>query len=90
MWDAPGVYFGVPLSNFAGWLLVSGLITALVRPPALHGKPLLVIYTLTWLIEAVGQVVFWRLHGPAPWGFAGMGVFVWLAWRRERGPAARS
>ena len=79
----------MPLSNFAGWLLVSGLITVLVRPPALPAKPLLVIYTLTWLIETVGQIVFWRLHGPAPWGFVAMGVFVWLAWRRPRGSVGR-
>jgi putative membrane protein len=85
VWDAPGFYFGVPLSNFVGWLLVSALITVLVRPPALPAKPLLVIYTLTWLVETVGQVVFWRLYGPAPWGFLAMGVFVWLAWRRPSG-----
>lgn len=81
-WDRPGVYYGVPLSNFAGWLLVSGLITVLARPPALPGRPLLVIYTLTWLVETVGQVAFWRLRGPAAWGFLAMGVFVCAAWRR--------
>jgi putative membrane protein len=81
VWDDGGAYFGIPLVNFAGWLLVSGLITALARPPALPHKPLIVIYTLTWLIETVGQVVFWQLYGPAVFGFVGMGVFVWLAWR---------
>ncbi len=88
-WDGPGAYFGVPLLNFGGWLLVSALITVIARPPALPGKPLLVIYTLTWLIEVVGQVVFWRLYGPAAWGFAGMGLFVWLAWRRPRALSER-
>ena len=83
VWDVPGAYFGVPLVNFAGWLLVSALITVLARPPALPDKPLLIIYTLTWLVETVGQVVFWRLYGPAPWGFIGMGMFVWLAWRKQ-------
>ena len=83
VWDAPGAYFGIPLINFAGWLLVAALITVFARPPALPAKPLLVIYTLTWLIESVGQVVFWRLYGPAPWGFIAMGVFVWLAWRQQ-------
>jgi lycopene beta-cyclase len=86
VWDAPGslgAYFGIPLVNFAGWLLVSALITALARPPALPQQPLIVIYTLTWIIEVVGQVVFWGLLGPALCGFIGMGVFVWLAWRRR-------
>jgi putative membrane protein len=81
VWNQPGPYFGIPLVNFAGWLLVSGLITALARPPVLLDKPLLVIYTLTWFIETVGQVVFWQFYGPALCGFAGMGVFVVFAWR---------
>ncbi len=83
VWEDGGAYFGIPLVNFAGWLLVSGLITALARPPALPHKPLIVIYTLTWIIETVGQVVFWQLYGPAAFGFAGMGIFVWLAWRKR-------
>jgi len=82
-WEEGGAYFGIPLVNFAGWLLVSGLITVLARPPALPEKPLIVIYALTWLIETVGQIVFWRLYGPAAFGFVGMGLFVWLAWRRR-------
>jgi putative membrane protein len=86
IWDAqsiPGAYFGIPLVNFAGWLAVSALITALARPPALPQPPLIAIYALVWLIEAVGQMVFWRLYGPALCGFIGMGVFVWLAWRKR-------
>ena len=92
-WDVPGAYFGIPLGNYAGWLLVSMLITALARPPALPSKPLIIIYALTWIIETVGQVVFWRLYGPALCGFIGMGVFVWLAkrgaWSGERGASQR-
>ncbi len=80
-WDTPAGYFGIPWVNFAGWLLVSALITALVRPPALPDRPLMVIYTLTWLIEAAGQLLFWQLYGPAACGFIGMGLFVLWAWR---------
>lgn len=83
VWEEGGAYFGIPLVNFAGWLLVAALITALARPAALPHKPLIVIYTLTWLIETVGQVVFWGLYGPAACGFIGMGIFVWLAWRKK-------
>ena len=78
-WQQPGAYFGIPLVNFAGWLLVSGLITALARPPAFSERPLLVVYALTWLIEAVCQVVFRGLDGPALCGFLGMGLFVVLS-----------
>jgi uncharacterized membrane protein len=83
VWDASGPYFGIPLVNFAGWLLVSALITALARPPALPQLPLIAIYALVWIIEAIGQVLFWGLPGPALCGFIGMGIFVWLAWRRR-------
>lgn len=86
VWDAyplPGAYFGIPLVNFAGWLLVSALITALVRPPALPDQPLVIIYALTWLIETAGQVLFWQLYGPAACGFMAMGVFALWAWRRK-------
>ena len=90
VWDtpgAPGPYFGIPLVNFAGWLLVAALITVLARPPALPDGPLVVIYTVTWLIETVGQVVFWQFYGPALCGFIGMGVFVVIAWKRGGGDA---
>ncbi len=80
VWRAPGAYFGIPLVNFAGWLLVSGLITALARPPALP-QALLILYALVWLIEVVGQVVLWQLPGPALCGFVGMGAFLVWAWR---------
>lgn len=83
-WDQPGQYFGIPLVNYAGWLLVSGLITAVVRPPRLPQRPLMTIYALTWLIETVGLILFWGLYGPAAVGFLGMGAFVLAAWRRGR------
>jgi lycopene beta-cyclase len=80
-WDQPGAYFGIPLVNYAGWFAVSALITAVARPPALPARPLLVVYTLTWLIETVGLLLFWGLYGPALAGFVGMGVFVVVAWK---------
>jgi lycopene beta-cyclase len=87
-WDQPGQYFGIPLVNFAGWFLVSALITAAVRPPRLSQSPLIVVYTLTWLIETVGLVLFWGLYGPAAAGFLGMGIFVLAAWLRSRNAGA--
>ena len=36
-WAHPGPYQGVPLSNFAGWLLVSGGADGRVRRPARPG-----------------------------------------------------
>ncbi len=83
-WDQPGAYFGIPLVNYAGWFLVSALITVLARPAAgpaaLPVRPLFVVYTLTWIIEAVGLMLFWQLYGAAAVGFIGMGLFVAAAW----------
>jgi len=40
-----------------------------------------VVYTLTWILETVGLVVFWQLPGPAVCGYVAMGVLVALAWQ---------
>jgi hypothetical protein len=48
---------------------------------------LLVVYTITWFLQSVGQAVFWHMLGPALVGFVGMGAFVVLSIRayiRER------
>jgi len=81
VWEQPGQYFGVPLMNFVGWLLSAALITLAVRPKELPVLPLLVIYTITWFLQTIGQAVFWGMPGPALFGFVGMGVFVVLSIR---------
>ncbi len=90
VWDQPGQYFGIPLVNYAGWLLVSALITVLARPPALPTRPLFVVYTLTWVIEAMGLVLFWSLYGPAVVGFLGMGLIVAATWRASMSRRSQS
>lgn len=95
-WQSPGLYFGIPLSNYAGWFLVAALLTWLVRPPDLPLVPLLIVFTVTWFLELFGLAFFWGMPGPAIVGGLAMGVFVWLGWRevakssREQanGPAA--
>jgi putative membrane protein len=81
VWEAPGGYFGIPWVNFAGWWLSAFVITLLVRPRGLPVRPLLLIYTLTWVFQAVGLGIFWGQPGPALAGFAGMGLFAALGWR---------
>ena len=80
-WAAPGGYFGIPWTNFLGWLLVSAVITLLVRPVGAPVRPLLLIYTITWALEVIGQLFFWRLPGPAAAGGLAVGLCVLLAWR---------
>jgi putative membrane protein len=85
-WAQPGGYFGIPWVNYAGWLLASALITLLARPQPLPLRPLLIMYATVWALQAIGQLFFWNLPGPALVGFVGMGVplaaALWL--QRER------
>jgi putative membrane protein len=83
VWDNPSGYFGIPWSNYLGWLGTAVLLTALIRPQKLPVKPLLIIYTITWFLETFGLLFFWGLAGPALVGGVVMGLFVWLGWRFE-------
>ena len=81
VWNQPGGYFGIPWINFFGWFLAAALITLAVRPQQPPITPLLVVYTITWFLQSVGQAVFWHMLGPALVGFVGMGAFVVLSIR---------
>jgi hypothetical protein len=81
VWAEPGGYFGIPWINFVGWAGSAALLTFLARPLSPSIRPLLVIYTVTWLLQTVGQWLFWPMPGPALCGFVAMGIFVLLAWR---------
>jgi putative membrane protein len=83
VWDNPSGYFGIPWSNYLGWLGTAVLLTALIRPKNLPARPLLIIYTITWFLETFGLLFFWGLVGPAIVGGIVMGLFVWLGWRAE-------
>ncbi len=76
-------YFGIPWSNYAGWLGVSALITwawsVLVPQQTLPREALTLIYALTWGMETFAQLVFWHLPGPALSGALGMGICLLLA-----------
>ena len=78
-WEQPGGYVGIPWVNFLGWFATSVVITAIVQPTDLPVAPLLLIYTITWALETIGQAVFWDLQTSAVVGFIGMGIFVVLA-----------
>lgn len=84
VWEIPGQYFGIPLSNYLGWLLVSGALTFLANPQKLPIGPLSLVYVLTWILQTIGQGLFWSQPGPAVFGFIGTGIFIWLAWRKSR------
>jgi putative membrane protein len=75
-YPAGGVYFGVPLSNFIGWLLVGwAMVGGLVATgESGAGSPLLgvVLYGLVLVFNL--SVTFWI----GEWGLAGVGIVVHL------------
>lgn len=92
-WQDPGGYYGIPWRNFVGWMVSAAALTLVARPPLVPVRPLLIVYTLTWMLQTIGLGVFWRMPGPALWGFLAMGAFVVLSWRselRSAGPYSRT
>lgn len=81
VWASPQGYFGIPWSNYAGWLLSAAVLTIVARPAPVPVVPLLVVYTITWSLESIGLLFFFGLPGPALVGFVVMGIFVLAAWR---------
>lgn len=82
-WETPGIYFGIPLSNYFGWILTAFTITLLANPKNLPVGPLSLVYVLTWILQTIGQGIFWGQPGPALVGFLACGLFVLLALRRS-------
>jgi putative membrane protein len=82
VWHGGGLYFGIPLSNFAGWWVTAALIfcvwTLIDRAPWRSRDAALptAVYATTWLGESVANVLFWG--GPVIGAivFVAMGVFV--------------
>jgi len=100
-WAHPGPYQGVPLSNFAGWLLVSAILMAVFDAVAARRQPgrragpdlypgLLAAYTVMAVMETVGFAVIFP-HGRviALAGALGMGIPAALAWARLGPPQSR-
>jgi lycopene beta-cyclase len=92
VWEIPGQYFGIPIINYLGWILVSALLTLAANPNPTHStgsgqalpvRPLMLVYVLTWFLQTIGQGIFWSQPGPALFGFIGMGIFIFLAWKRS-------
>jgi len=83
-WDQPGGYFGIPWHNYLGWLIVSALITLIVGRVDLPIGPLLLVYLVTWILQTIGQGLFWGQPGPAVIGFLVMGTLLLITFFRLR------
>lgn len=81
-WAEPAPYLPglstVPLTNFAGWLAVSLVLSAVLQRmvgDAAHGSDALAtgLYLWLWIGWTVAQLIFLDLRASAAWGFAAMG-----------------
>ena len=74
-WERPGHYRGIPLSNYAGWLVTSaGFMLALERllPPTRADRLLIAEYAAMSAMETLGFAVFFRDRTVALVGAIGM------------------
>jgi putative membrane protein len=86
VWEADGPWRGIPLSNYAGWLVSSAVVmTVLDRllPAPAGSRPLLALYTWWGLSEALAFVVFFGDPVVGLVGGAAMLGLAALAWRGE-------
>lgn len=84
-WIPQGGLYGTPWLNYTGWLLVSGVITFGVSPKRLPAGSLLLVYTLSWLIELATLLVFGGLTLAVLIAFSLMGMMILLAAISSRG-----
>jgi len=83
-WEIPGQYFGIPISNYLGWFLVSAMLTYITGPDNLPAGTLSLVYVLTWGLQTLGQGIFWAQPGPAIFGFTCSGVFILAAYLKSK------
>jgi uncharacterized membrane protein len=78
-WTPHEGLYGTPWLNYTGWLLVSGVITFGISPKRIPGGALVLVYTLTWLVEFISLMVFGGLPLANLLGFISMGAMLLLA-----------
>lgn len=83
-WEVDGPYHGIPLSNYAGWLVTALVVLAAVdriRPAVPSSTPLLWLYTWWTVMSTIGFVVFFGEPAVGLVGGLAMGAITTLAWR---------
>ena len=93
-WHAVGPFsfFGIPWSNYGGWLLVSFCMALPIYHLSFYNNDshhagnqkrvylmMWSIYAITWFLETFGQLFFWGLIGPALTGGFIMGYISWVS-----------
>ena len=82
-WSSPGVALpgvpGIPVSNYAGWLLVAVVMSAFLHllvpdGDAPRAAPMLGFYLWTYASSVLAHAAFFGLPASAAWGALGMGL----------------
>jgi uncharacterized membrane protein len=87
VWAADGVWRGVPLSNYAGWLVSSAAVMAVLQvvlPSPGRSVPLLALYTWWAVMQTLGFLAFFGDPLVGVVGGLAMLPITALAWRAER------
>ena len=89
-WDRRGSYAGIPLSNYAGWLVTSAAVMAVLDvtlPPDAPDPVLVGEYATMGALETIGFAAFFRQRLVAVVGGAGMlpvaAVAMASTWRQR-------
>ncbi len=75
-WTPRGDFYGIPGWNFVFWLFMAALLTFAISPNRVPGGPLLLMYTLAWVVTFIIMLVFGGVLLPALLGFAVMGILL--------------
>jgi putative membrane protein len=78
-WPGGGAYLGIPLSNFAGWFAAGAVVSLLFYTAQIPVVALLLVYVVTWILQTIGQLAFWRLIVSGIVGSLAMGVLIVLS-----------
>lgn len=78
-WPDGGVYLGIPVVNFVGWFAAGTVVSLLFYTPEIPIVPLFLVYVVTWILQTIGQLAFWRLILSGLTGFAAMGALILAA-----------
>lgn len=78
-WPQGGAYLGIPVLNFLGWFLAGAVVSLLFYTPSIPVGALFAVYLVTWFLQTVGQLAFWRLVVSGIVGSLAMGAFIVVA-----------
>jgi putative membrane protein len=86
VWPEGGSFFGIPLSNYLGWLGVSALLMVVLEvtlPPRDTQRTPVVQYVAVAVMETIGFVFFFGGPAVGLWGALTMGTLGVLALMRS-------